>query len=66
VGLKCDFCGEKSTSVTRVALDKGYNRLTVEHEIRYACSICSEKKDRKRLELDKLDPKHYRSLYLGR
>lgn len=46
--LKCDFCGKESDNVTRVAIDKDYDRLTVRHEKRYACPECSEKKEKER------------------
>jgi hypothetical protein len=44
-GLRCDFCGEEVTSVRRVALDQGYDRLQAPHRELYACSPCSEKKE---------------------
>ena len=47
-GLVCDFCGERVASVRRVALDQGYERLQTPHKERYACSTCSEKKERER------------------
>jgi hypothetical protein len=47
-GLLCDFCGERVPSVRRVALDQGYERLQTPHKERYACSLCSEKKERER------------------
>jgi len=46
--LKCDFCGKTTENVTRVAVDKDYDRLTVKHEKRYACPECSEKKEKER------------------
>lgn len=46
--LKCDFCGRESDSVTRVALDQDYDRLTVKHQQRYACPECSLKKEQER------------------
>lgn len=48
--LRCDFCGADADIVKRVAIDKGYDRLTVRHEKRYACKSCSEKKEKERLE----------------
>jgi len=48
-GRVCDFCGERVASVRRVALDQGYERLQTPHKERYACSVCSEKKERERL-----------------
>jgi hypothetical protein len=50
-GLVCDFCGERVASVRRVALDQGYERLQTPHKERYACSACSDKKERERLGL---------------
>jgi len=49
-GLRCDFCGRTVTRVRRVALDGGYDRLQVRHQERYACSDCSEQKQRQRVE----------------
>ncbi len=46
--LRCDFCGETTGAVRRVALDQGYDRLQRPHQERYACAECSEKKDRER------------------
>ena len=43
--MTCDFCGEESERLERVALDKGYDRLTLKHQKKYACSKCSEKKE---------------------
>jgi len=51
--LKCDFCGVETDFVVRVAIDKDYDRLTVRHEKRYACIVCSEKKERERQERTK-------------
>lgn len=48
--LKCDFCGLESDSVVRVALDEGYDRLSVRHQKMYACPECSKKKEAKRKE----------------
>ena len=50
--LRCDFCGEVVASVRRVAIDTGYERLQTPHKELYACSSCSEKKERSRLGLD--------------
>lgn len=47
--MRCDFCGEETDHVRRVALDRGYERLQTPHPVRYACSACSEKKERDRL-----------------
>jgi len=49
--LKCDFCGEPSSRVLRVALDQDYDRLQTPHRELYACERCSEEKDRRRLGL---------------
>jgi len=46
--MKCDFCGKESETVRRVAVDKDYDRLSVKHEIKYACEECSKKKDEER------------------
>lgn len=48
--LKCDFCGKETDFVSRVALDKDYDRLTVKHEKRFACRDCAEKKEKERVE----------------
>ncbi|MBI5467503.1 MAG: hypothetical protein HY891_00065 [Deltaproteobacteria bacterium] len=48
--LKCDFCGQETDFVSRVALDKDYDRLTVKHVKRYACKACAEKKEKERVE----------------
>lgn len=45
---RCDFCGEPSPTVRRVALDRDYDRLQKPHPERYACPTCSEAKDRER------------------
>jgi hypothetical protein len=50
--LRCDFCGEASVSVRRVAIDTGYERLQTPHKELYACESCSVKKERARLGLD--------------
>ncbi len=52
-GMRCDFCGEVVPRVRRVALDEGYDRLQVRHAERYACTACSEKKERQRRGLDR-------------
>lgn len=49
--MRCDFCGEPATSVRRVALDRGYDRLRTPHRELYACAPCSERKERARLGL---------------
>ena len=50
-GLRCDFCGEPTPSVRRVAVDSGYDRLQTPHKELYACAACSEAKDKQRLGL---------------
>ena len=47
--LNCDFCGKEVDSVERVALDRGYDRLTVKHSKMYACLECSKKKEAERV-----------------
>jgi len=47
--LRCDFCGEPSQSVRRVALDGDYERLQTRHKPLYACPSCSERKEQERL-----------------
>ncbi len=54
--LKCDFCGVESSEVKRVALDLDYDRLSVKHELKYACQVCSRKKDEERVEKAKAEP----------
>jgi len=49
--LRCDFCGEASQRVRRVALDGDYERLQTPHAVRYACERCSRQKERERLGL---------------
>jgi hypothetical protein len=46
--LRCDFCGQETETVVRVALDRDYDRLSVRHEKMYACPECSKKKERER------------------
>ncbi len=46
--LLCDFCGKRVSRVRRIALDAGYDRLQTPHRVRYACSSCSEQKERER------------------
>ncbi len=46
--LICDFCGKQCETVQRIALDKDYDRITVKHQIKYACQECSEKKEKDR------------------
>jgi ribosomal protein L37AE/L43A len=45
---RCDFCGEPSSTVRRVALDRDYDRLLKPHREQYACPSCSEAKERER------------------
>jgi len=47
-GLVCDFCGQRSGSVRRVALDRGYDRLKPSTRELYACPPCSEAKEKAR------------------
>ncbi len=48
-GLVCDFCGQRSNTVRRVALDRGYDRLAAtSHRELYACPPCSEAKEKAR------------------
>ena len=49
--LRCDFCAAEVESVRRVALDRDYERLRTPHRELYACSDCSERKERIRLGL---------------
>jgi len=44
----CDFCGAEVPRVRRVALDRGYDRLQKPHQVQYACSDCSARKERER------------------
>ncbi len=46
--LRCDFCGKETKRVKRVAIDKNYDRLSIKHNIKYACEECSQLKDKKR------------------
>ncbi len=47
--IRCDFCGHVSDRVRRIALDRGYERLQTPHLVQYACSSCSEAKEKERL-----------------
>ncbi len=53
--LRCDFCGREVETVRRVAIDKDYDRLSVKHQIKYACEECSKRKEeeRRRRAVDK-------------
>ncbi len=55
--LKCDFCGVESDSVKRVAVAADYDRLSVKHDTKYACTECSLKKDVERKEQEKAKEK---------
>ena len=46
--LRCDFCGEETATVRRIALDGEYERLRTPHVVRYACTPCSDCKERER------------------
>lgn len=50
---RCDFCGQPSARVRRVALDRDYDRLRKPHTELYACPSCSEAKERERLGLER-------------
>ena len=47
-GLRCDFCGRQVLRVRRIALDSGYDRLSQQHVVRYACERCSSRKEAER------------------
>jgi hypothetical protein len=47
--LRCDFCGDATAHVRRVALDRDYDRLQTPHAERYACERCSREKEQERL-----------------
>jgi hypothetical protein len=46
---RCDFCGDPSATVRRIALDHDYERLRTPHREQYACARCSDDKERRRL-----------------
>lgn len=48
--LKCDLCGAEAEKVSRIAIDKKYDRLSVKHAVMYACPACAEKKEAERKE----------------
>jgi hypothetical protein len=48
-GRLCDFCGDRVSTVRRVALDQEYDRLQKIHQERYSCSSCFEAKEQARL-----------------
>lgn len=47
---RCDFCGQQAPRVRRIALDGEYERLRTPHQVQYACSDCSARKERERAE----------------
>jgi len=51
LGRVCDFCGDRVSSVRRVALDAEYDRLQKAHREQYSCSSCFEAKEKQRLGL---------------
>lgn len=50
-GRVCDFCGDRVSTVRRVALDREYDRLQKAHREQYSCSTCFEAKEQRRLGL---------------
>jgi uncharacterized protein with PIN domain len=52
-GVRCDFCEQIVPSVSRIALDRGYERLRTPHREQFACPACGDKKERDRLGLDR-------------
>lgn len=52
-GQRCDFCGSQVATVRRVALDSDYDRLQTPHRELYACGPCSERKESRRLGLER-------------
>lgn len=52
-GITCDFCHEVVASVRRVALDREYERLRTPHAVMYSCSSCFEKKERRRVGMER-------------
>jgi hypothetical protein len=52
-GVTCDFCKQIVPSVRRVALDGEYERLRTPHQVMYSCSACFDKKERRRLGLER-------------
>ena len=51
--LRCDLCGAETASVQRVALDQDYERLSTRHAVQYACQRCYDRKDRRRLGIER-------------
>jgi len=52
-GVRCDFCNEVVPTVRRVALDRDYERLRTPHKELFACSACSDRKEKERLGLER-------------
>jgi len=52
-GVTCDFCKQIVPSVRRVALDGEYERLRTPHQVMYSCPACFEKKERRRMGLER-------------
>lgn len=48
-GFLCDFCGNHASTVHRIALDDGYDRISTKHKVQYACPDCSSTKEKFRL-----------------
>jgi len=46
--LKCNLCGMEYDTVSRIAIDADYDRLSVRYEIKYACPECFKKKEEQR------------------
>ena len=63
--LRCDFCGEKTSHVRRVALDRDYDRLQAPHALCYACERCSREKEKQRLGGERPPPRVRRALDPG-
>lgn len=51
--VTCDFCHQPVPSVRRVALDGEYERLRTPHQVMYACPTCFERKERRRMGLER-------------
>ncbi|GEM_PF-2631603 len=52
-GRLCDFCGDRVSTVRRVALDWGYDRLQKVHHEQYSCSSCFDLKEERRLGMSR-------------
>lgn len=50
-GRLCDFCGDRVSTVRRVALDCEYDRLQTVHQEQYSCSSCFDAKEERRVGL---------------